>query len=40
MLGMDLVEVLPDLDHAQITSLAAAGIIQAFLSVLAKNKAQ
>ncbi|MGE4421947.1 MAG: agmatinase [Pseudodesulfovibrio sp.] len=39
MLGMDLVEVLPDLDHAQITALAAAGVIHAFLSVLAKNKA-
>lgn len=39
LVGMDLVEVLPDLDHAQITSLAACGIMHAFLSVLAKSKA-
>ncbi len=38
LIGMDLVEVLPDLDNAQITSLAAAGIIHEFLSVLAYNK--
>ena len=38
LIGMDLVEVLPDLDHAQITSLAASGIIHEFLSVLACNK--
>jgi len=39
LIGMDLVEVLPDLDHAQITALAASGVIHAFLSVVAKRKA-
>ena len=38
MIGMDLVEVLPGLDTAEITSLAACGIIHEFLSVLACNK--
>lgn len=38
LIGMDLVEVLPESDPADITSFAAAGIMHAFLSVLAYNK--
>lgn len=38
LVGMDLVEVLPDTDPAAITSFAAAGIIHAFLASLAANK--
>ena len=38
LVGMDLVEVLPESDHAAITSFAAAGIMHAFVSVLALNK--
>lgn len=38
LVGMDLVEVLPESDSASITSFAAAGIIHAFLSCLAFNK--
>ena len=37
LVGMDLVEVLPESDHAAITSFAAAGIMHAFISVLALN---
>lgn len=40
LVGMDLVEVLPDTDHGSITSFAAAGIMHAFISCLAANKAQ
>jgi len=40
LVGMDLVEVLPDTDHAGITSFAAAGIMHAFVSCLAFNKAR
>ena len=40
LVGMDLVEVLPDTDHGDITSFAAAGIMHAFISSLAANKAQ
>jgi len=39
LVGMDLVEVLPDTDHGGITSFAAAGIMHAFISCLALNKA-
>lgn len=39
LVGMDLVEVLPDCDHGGITSFAAAGIMHAFISCLALNKA-
>ena len=38
LIGMDLVEVLPECDHGDITSFAAAGIIHAFLACLADNK--
>lgn len=38
LVGMDLVEVLPDTDNASITSFAAAGIMHAFLAALAWNK--
>ena len=38
LVGMDLVEVLPESDHASITSYAAAGIMHAFISALAHNK--
>lgn len=38
--GFDLVEVLPAFDHGGITSLAAAGIIFEFLSLLAYQKKQ
>ena len=38
LVGMDLVEVLPDTDSAGITSFAAAGIMHAFLACLAANK--
>ncbi|OBQ46433.1 agmatinase [Halodesulfovibrio spirochaetisodalis] len=38
LVGMDLVEVLPESDTADITSFAAAGIMHAFLSCLAYNK--
>lgn len=38
LVGMDMVEVLPESDHASITSYAAAGIMHAFISVLARNK--
>ena len=37
LVGMDLVEVLPDTDSAGITSFAAAGIMHAFLACLAAN---
>lgn len=40
LVGMDLVEVLPDTDHGDITSFAAAGIMHAFISSLAANKAR
>jgi agmatinase len=38
LVGMDLVEVLPECDHGGITSFAAAGIMHAFVSCLAFNK--
>ena len=38
LVGMDLVEVLPESDNAAITSFAAAGIMHAFISTLAFNK--
>ncbi|WP_041277736.1 agmatinase [Desulfotalea psychrophila] len=38
LVGMDLVEVLPESDNAEITSFAAAGIMHAFLSCVAANK--
>jgi agmatinase len=38
IVGLDLVEVLPDLDTGQITSLAAAGIIFEFLSLIASQR--
>lgn len=40
LVGMDLVEVLPDTDNGGITSFAAAGIMHAFISCLAANKAK
>ncbi|HLR12562.1 MAG TPA: agmatinase [Burkholderiaceae bacterium] len=36
--GMDLVEVLPAHDHGDITALAGASLMHAFLAVLAKNR--
>jgi len=36
--GMDLVEVLPAYDHGEITALAGASLMHAFLAVLAKNR--
>ncbi|MBO6564414.1 MAG: agmatinase [Pseudomonadales bacterium] len=36
--GMDMVEVAPAYDHAEITSIVAANIIHDFLLVLARNK--
>lgn len=36
--GMDVVEVAPPYDHAEITSLLAANLIFEFLSILALNK--
>lgn len=38
LVGMDLVEVLPETDAGNMTSFAAAGMIHAFLSCLAYNK--
>ena len=38
LVGMDMVEVLPEADHGAVTSLAAANIIFAFLSCLAHNR--
>ena len=38
LIGMDLVEVLPECDHGDITSFAAAGIMHAFIACLAYNK--
>lgn len=38
LIGMDLVEVAPVYDHAQVTSLAAATLALEFLYVLAANK--
>lgn len=40
LIGMDLVEVLPECDHGDITSFAAAGIMHAFLACVADNKRQ
>lgn len=37
-IGMDLVEVAPAYDHAQITSLAGATLVWTYLCLLAKNK--
>lgn len=39
LIGMDLVEVAPPYDHAQITSLAAATLALEFLCVLASKRA-
>jgi agmatinase len=36
--GMDLVEVAPPYDHAEITSLAAATLALEFLCVLASRR--
>ena len=38
LVGMDLVEVAPAYDHAQITSLAAATIAMEFLYVFAADR--
>jgi len=38
LIGMDLVEVAPAYDHAEITSLAAATLSLEYLYVLASNK--
>lgn len=38
LVGMDMVEVLPDGDPAGVTAFAAAGIMHAFLASLAANK--
>ena len=37
LIGFDLVEVIPQYDHGQITCLLAANIIYEFLSLVAKN---
>jgi len=36
--GVDVVEVLPDYDVAEITALLAANVIYEFLSLIALNK--
>lgn len=36
--GMDIVEVAPPYDHAEVTSLLAANLVFEFLSILAINK--
>lgn len=38
LVGMDMVEVLPEADHGAITSFAAANLVHAFLSCLACNR--
>ena len=38
LIGMDVVEVAPAYDHAEITSLAAATLALEYLYVLAANK--
>jgi agmatinase len=38
LIGMDMVEVAPPYDHAEITSLAAATLALEFLCVLASKK--
>lgn len=38
LVGMDVVEVSPAYDHAEITSLAAATLALEYLYVLAANK--
>ncbi len=38
LVGMDLVEVAPPYDHAEITSLAAATLALEFLYVLASQR--
>ena len=38
-IGLDVVEVLPDKDPSNITSLAAASVAHAFLAALAKRRA-
>ena len=38
LIGCDVVEVLPDFDHSEITSLLASNIVYEFISLLALNK--
>jgi len=38
IVGLDLVEVAPSYDHAEVTSLAAATLMLDMLHVLAANK--
>ena len=38
LIGMDLVEVAPAYDHAEITSLAAATLALEYLYVIASNQ--
>jgi agmatinase len=38
LIGMDLVEVAPAYDHAEITSIAAATLAHDWLCLLAKQK--
>ena len=39
MIGMDLVEVLPDKDPSGITALAGVSVAHAFMAALAKRRA-
>ena len=38
MIGMDVVEVAPAYDHAEITAIAAASVAYDWLAVLAKEQ--
>ena len=38
MIGMDVVEVAPAYDHAEITAIAAASVAYDWLAILAKQK--
>ncbi|MGB2289087.1 MAG: arginase family protein, partial [Candidatus Puniceispirillaceae bacterium] len=38
LIGMDVVEVAPAYDHAEITAIAAASVAYDWLAVLAKQK--
>ncbi len=40
LIGADVVEVAPAYDHADITSLAAAGVLQRYLALLAERRAR
>jgi agmatinase len=38
LIGMDVVEVAPAYDHAEITAIAAASVVYDWLAILAKKK--